>query len=250
MAVWVKLIAEYALYLYAFCAVGVLIFLRVLIQARQERNQALFTLEREAASSKAFRSVLIMLAFLALGGGVYATETYIAPQVELPREQEAKVIPPILLTPTPTRARSTPTLLPPTATPTPRPTRRPRPPTVTPTPTVPPAPPDPCPGALPKITAPAMNATLKGLVAVVGSATAPNFWYWKLEWAQGGFGGPEVWHSIGEQHFEPAPGGQLDVWNVDLLPGPGPYRLKLTIVDITGNYPPNYVCQIQINVQR
>ena len=247
MQVLVKLIVDYALWLYSLCAVGVLFFLRIVFKTRQERSQALFTLEKEAASSGSGRATLGMLVFLLAIGGIYWVESYLAPQMDWspPTEEEA-INPVLLLSPTPL-ASPTPTLAP-TATPTPRPTQRPQPPaTATPTPTPPPPPPPACPDSIPKITYPSPNAALHGTVEIRGSAAAPDFQFYKVEYGVGEE--PTAWHSISEVHRQPVTEGVLDVWNTDVLPEGG-YRLKLTIVDITGNYPPHYICEIPVVIQR
>ncbi|HID87670.1 MAG TPA: hypothetical protein EYP55_09895, partial [Anaerolineae bacterium] len=124
MQVLIELIVEYALWLYGLCAVGVLVFLRAMFKARRERAQALFTLEKEAAASRAGRAALGVLVFLLAIGGVYWVENYMAPQMDwtAPIEEES-INPVLLLSPTP-QSPPTPTP-PPTATRTPRPTRRP-----------------------------------------------------------------------------------------------------------------------------
>jgi hypothetical protein len=248
MQVLVKVIVDYALWLYGLCAVGVLFFLRAVFKAKRERSQALFTLEREAASSGAGRAVLGMFVCLLAIGGLYWVETYLAPQMDwtTPIEEET-VNPVLLLSPTPLISPTS-TPRPTTATPTPRPTRLPPPPpTETPTPTPPPPPPPACPNSIAKITSPLPNATIHGTVQIRGSAAAPDFQFYKMEVGVGEE--PTAWHSISEVHRTPVPEGVLDVWNTDVLPE-GAYRLKLTIVDITGNYPPHYVCEIRVVIQR
>ncbi|MFQ6057385.1 MAG: hypothetical protein ACE5MB_00695 [Anaerolineae bacterium] len=246
MTVLVKLIVDYAPWLYGLCAVGFLIFLRAIFQARRERAQALFTLEREAASSRASRAVLGMFLSLLAAGGVFMIENYLALQIDWPNLEEASVNPVLFLSPTPLSS-PTPTPLP-TPTFTPRPTFRPLPPpTATPTPTPPPPPPPPCPDSIAQITYPPPNATISGTVEIRGSAAAPDFQFYKVEYGAGEE--PTAWHSISEVHRTPVPEGVLDVWNTDVLPE-GVYRLKLTIVDITGNYPPHYICEIRVIIQR
>lgn len=248
MATAVQLIVKYALWLYLFCAVGALLYLRAAAQARRERDRALFTLEREMASSRTLRYLLVALLFLMAGGSVFAVERYVAPALESSEPQEIAEVPTVFLISTPTSA-----FLPPTVTPTatattrPRPTRTPAPtasPTVAPTP-VPQPPPCPNPGA--RIISPGVNARLSGLVPIRGSAYAADFQFYKVEFAS--TSNLDHWSSISEVHRNQVSDGVLDVWNTDLLP-PGDYILRLTIVDITGNYPPQNICEVPVTIVR
>jgi hypothetical protein len=85
------------------------------------------------------------------------------------------------------------------------------------------------------------------VVEIRGSAYAPDFWFYKVEF--GVAPNPDHWSSISEVHHEQVTNGVLDVWNTDLLP-PGDYILRLTIVDITGNYPPQNICEVPVTIVR
>jgi hypothetical protein len=124
-----------------------------------------------------------------------------------------------------------------------------RPPTSTPIPataTMSPVP-DACPDSRAKITFPRTNSRLQGTVQIEGSAEIPEFWFYKLEYGIGD--NPEEWHSISEPHYAPVTSEVLDIWNTDVLLE-GVYQLRLTVVDITGNYPPQNICQVQIVIDR
>ncbi|MFB0546144.1 MAG: hypothetical protein ACETWB_04475, partial [Anaerolineae bacterium] len=116
MTVLVKLISEYSNWLYAVGVLGILFYLRIAFLAAQERARSVFSLEREAATSKAYQALVAAFAFAAGMGLVFLITAVIAPRLDLPPEEEetpfAFVIP-----------TSTPTPPPPTETPTPTPTR-------------------------------------------------------------------------------------------------------------------------------
>ena len=85
---------------------------------------------------------------------------------------------------------------------------------------------------------------LSGQVAVTGRAFHESFQYYKLEYAPGANVGD------GYTYFDGAnsgvDGGTLGVLNTSSLPN-GVYTLRLTVVDMTANYPPP--CQVTITIQ-
>ncbi len=243
MAVVIRLIAQYAPWLYALCGLGALLYLRGVLLARRERKQALFTLEREAASSRETRSMVGVFVFLSLAGSVFFVKTALEPRLPqpAPEEDEIAVKTVFLITPTNPAPTDTP---PPTPTPEPSatPTRRALP-TRAPSPTPSLPPPPPC-SEIARITSPGVGAVLRGRVEIHGTAAAPNFWFYKVEYHREGE--PEnAWHSISDVHHNQVRNGLLDVWDTGPFP-PGRYRLKLTVVDITGNYPPPNVCEVPV----
>jgi tetratricopeptide (TPR) repeat protein len=93
------------------------------------------------------------------------------------------------------------------------------------------------------ITSPSPNARLHGRVVIWGTATHPNFQFYKVEY---GFGKqPDRWFSIGDVVRTPVIDGALAVWDVTGLPA-GEYALRLTVVDNTANYPPPYEVPVTI----
>ena len=158
-------------------------------------------------------------------------------------------------TPAPTRryATNTPTRLHLTSTPTARPTRTPTPTqrkvTSTPTraPAVPPTLPPPCPHAEARITSPGVNAMLKGIVQIRGTANIRDFQFYKVEFGAGDK--PSTWSVIGDNVVrERVVDDVLVTWDTGRLP-PGVYTLQLTVVDITGNFP-FPPCKVKVNVAR
>ncbi|MEZ4729225.1 MAG: helix-turn-helix transcriptional regulator [Caldilineaceae bacterium] len=154
----------------------------------------------------------------------------------------------------PTVAVPTNTLEPPTPTPTetplPAPTDTPLVPTETPlpAPTDTPAPPAVvapfCADDRMAFFTPGVGQVLNGAVSITGRAVHENLDYYKLEYAvgtnaEGGF----VYFDGSKGQVD---GGILGTLNTGSLPN-GEYTLQLTIVDLTGNYPPP--CRVSIVIQ-
>lgn len=251
MADIIQLIVDYSVWLYALCGLGILVYFRSVLRARGERKASLFTLEREAASSRAARGLAGMFLFLGLAGSVFFVEEMVAPRIPEPleSEEESAVQTVFLITPTSNDAAvptASPTLPPPTDTPAPAATAtRVIVPTTPPTPE-PTAPPVAACSAVAQITSPGVGAVLSGEVGVYGTAAAPDFNFYKVEYHREGEP-DDAWHSLSDVHPQQVVNGLLDVWNVGGFPA-GRYRLKLTVVDVTGNYPPNYRCEVPVNV--
>ena len=245
MAVVIRLIAQYAPWLYALCGLGVLLYFRGVLVARRERKQALFTLEREAASSRETRNMVGMFVFLGLAGSVFFVKAALEPRLPQPVEESDEIAVKTVFLITPTSPLPTDTPPPsPTPEPSPTPTRRVIP-TLAPSPTPSLAPPPPC-SEIARITSPGLGAVLTGRVEIHGTAAAPNFWFYKVEYQREGE--PEgSWHSISDVHRNPVTNGLLEVWDTGPFP-PGRYRLKLTVVDITGNYPPQNICEVPVGI--
>lgn len=75
----VQIVVNFRNYLYLFAALGTLIAFRALFRARKERAQALFGLEREAASDRLGQALFTFLVMAGLAGAVYGTVTYLTP---------------------------------------------------------------------------------------------------------------------------------------------------------------------------
>lgn len=85
---------------------------------------------------------------------------------------------------------------------------------------------------------------LSGQVAIYGTAAAPDFNFYKVEYRREGEPA-DAWHSISDVHRDQVVNGLLDTWDVSGFPA-GNYRLKLTVVDITGNYPLQNRCELPV----
>ena len=242
MTTLIEFVAEYSLWLYGICALGLLFYLRMAWVAEREKEQALFSLEREAAVGKRRRAIAMAFIMAALAGGVYFLTNSLEPRLNLSARSDATPTSPLLM-PTPT-----PTFAPPTATPTATPTRKPRKrtmaPTPTPSPTATPVPQlPPCPNPKARLTYPTVKATLRGAVQVFGSACVDNFWYYKFEFRSEDFA--DEWHFI-QRYEAPVEDGLLGVWDTSPLPA-GNYSFRLVVVDKTGNYPPP--CEVRVTIE-
>jgi hypothetical protein len=242
MTVLVKLIADYAVWLYLLLGLVAFLFLRGHLVARRERDNAIFALEREAASGRMAQATIGFLVTLVVIGGVFYTSQTLVEEIPLPEVTPTAtrliVLPP---SPTPPPLLPTPT---PTDTPRPRPTPPPLEAMVTSTPEVAAGGgvPASCPNPGVRIAEPGTGATVSGVIQIIGSANIPDFWYYKFEFKGNGFGD---WTFI--QRFEtPINGGILGAWDTRSVPS-GDYQLRLVVVDKTGNYPDP--CAISLSVQ-
>ncbi len=247
MILFLRLISSYANWIYLFCALGVLLCLSATRSAIRERDASLFTLEREAATSRARRVLGLMVAVLLVAGATAFIDLSLVPRMDLspqtsvrtplPLPTTTNILPPA--TPTSTAAQPSPTpTRPPRPTPPPAETPGPSP---TPTPTLPPPT---CPNPRVQITAPRPGAHLEGVVEIWGTADIDQFQYYKVEYGVGET--PPGWVVIDDLKDGPVSEGVLVVWNTAGFSS-GTYILRLTVVDKTGNYPPP--CQVQLYIE-
>lgn len=92
------------------------------------------------------------------------------------------------------------------------------------------------------ITAPTDDEPVCGQAAIRGSALIDDFWYYKVEFRDPAHG---EWQVIGELHYQPVSDGLLETWDTTGLPA-GAYRLRLVVVNLTGQFVPPY--ELQVNV--
>jgi hypothetical protein len=90
----------------------------------------------------------------------------------------------------------------------------------------------PCDGAF--IRSPFGGDEVRGVVPILGSADVDAFGFYKVEFAPQP--GGEDWHAVSTTLSKPVRHGVLDRWDTTTVPD-GAYRLKLTIVDATGQEP-------------
>ncbi len=142
-------------------------------------------------------------------------------------------------TPEPTQAIVATEVIPETATPVPTPI-----PTQPPQPTAPPVPAASCPTPGVQISSPGNGSVVSGTFNINGTADIPDFQFYKVEYSQGtslnGFA------SIGDIIAAKVQGGRLNAWNTAGFPK-GVYAVRLTVVDVSGNFPPP--CTIYVIVQ-
>jgi micrococcal nuclease len=99
-----------------------------------------------------------------------------------------------------------------------------------------------CPNPSARVTHPAQNATVKGVVEVRGSADIADLSYYKFELrAEGGHEWAFLYRSD-----TPVRDGVLGYWDTAALPGEW-YDFRLVVVDNTGNYP--QPCEVRLRVE-
>ena len=87
------------------------------------------------------------------------------------------------------------------------------------------------------ITSPrASGDPVRGRVAISGSANIPAFQFYKLEYAPGDNPPDSAFRVIGDVVRTPLNSGQLAAWDTATV-SDGAYTIKLTVVDIRGNFP-------------
>ena len=232
-----SLIHTYATWFYAVSFIALLVAAYQVRDARKHTAETIFALEKEFAAARERRACTSLLVVLALLALLTVIEFAVVP---------SQPIPPL---PEPTRTRMVielPTAVPVTPTPTLTriPTRpRPTPRTPTATPTASPVPPPPCPQPGVCIVSPPPGQIVKGEVAIQGTATMEGFQFFKVEYGLGE--APERWNSIGDVSRTPVLDGTLALWNATGFP-PGVYQLRLTVVDVTGNWAQPYQVQVMV----
>jgi len=94
-----------------------------------------------------------------------------------------------------------------------------------------------------QIISPEVSSEVRGVVPIVGSASVPNFDYYKVEFGNGP--DPSQWALIGSMHDTPVINGQLEIWDTTGHPD-GVYSLRLRAVKKDGNYGQFFVGQVII----
>lgn len=240
----VDLINQYFLWLYAICVLVILAYLRVFLLSSRERAGTIFSLEREIGSQRQARALWSIGGVLAIMVAIAALRLYVIPSLDIEKMAEPTEPTPFAFFPTTEPPTPTPTRVTPTPTTRALPTLRHRtstPPTP-PTPTVVPLPA--CPNANARITYPFVGMSIKGVVEIQGSANTPGFQFYKIEYGAGE--NPDQWSSIGDIHKQPVEDGLLGTWDTSSFPE-GVYVLRLTVVEVTGNFPPP--CDVRVVVQ-
>ena len=236
MVALVGLVAKMSPWLYAVLAVVALLALRTMQFARRDFRQSLFSLEREAARGRFYRSLGLFVGMFVVAGMVFAFGRYVVPLVRA--EPQTGPTPTGLLAPTPTLGPSEITPEPTETATFVRPTRRPEETaTVAPAATIRPpstvAPPA-CANPKVRINSPGEGARLTGAAQIMGTAAINGFSFYKLEVGIGR--NPQSWSVIGDLQRSPVTDGLLGVLDTNALP-PGDYALRLVVVDLTGNFP-------------
>lgn len=83
MTILLQWLIEYAWVLYPLCAIGFVVYVIRALAAQRERNRGQFTLERDAAATRAIRAWAMALLFVAIGAIVFASVTFILPGLNI-----------------------------------------------------------------------------------------------------------------------------------------------------------------------
>ncbi len=223
MVAVLQFLHDYAGLIYLLLLLGAIFAIRRLVQAREEQRQAVFGLEKELARHHVGQSVaaLSVLIFMALGEFVLLVFIYPAlPALALLTTPPASrvALPTSTIPPQIFETLNASTLLP-TA----------------------PAETSGCiPGQI-MITSPKAGEEIRGKVILTGTADAPNFGFYKYEFAPAG---TELWATI-QAGNEPVRDGRLGAWNTSELT-PGDYLLRLVVTDNRGAAFPACVVPVRV----
>lgn len=251
MTLIVRLIAKYALWIYILCGLGMVYYLQTALSARNEGAQAMFSLEREQAAKRVYRSAGMILVLLLIVVGVYGLTNYVdLPDAQAETVETATPSAPELATLTAQAPQGPATRTadltqtpasesPGTPTVEPTPTRKPRltsAPIVVPTlPQDPPTPqivPAVCPHANVQVTQPGQEQIVDAGIEVRGTAFKEAFDRYEFKFQSRDLPGDE-WHWV-ETFRTPIQNGSLGIWHTSHLP-PGRYRFLLIVIDKSGN---------------
>ena len=70
MTAFVSFVRAYAVWIYLFCTLGILVGLKMLTDARRLSRTTLFSLEQERAGEQSYRALVVIVVFFAAIGGV------------------------------------------------------------------------------------------------------------------------------------------------------------------------------------
>ncbi len=84
MTILLQQLAEYAWIFYVVCAGGALFYTVRALIAHREHRLALFTLEREAATSRAVQAWAMVLIFVLIGASIFFVVTIVLPDLPIP----------------------------------------------------------------------------------------------------------------------------------------------------------------------
>ena len=262
MTLIIHLIAKYALWIYILCGIGMIYYVQAALSARNEGAQAIFSLEREQAAKRVYRSAGMILVLLLIVVGVYGLTNYAdLPPIQLGGNETATPETAELATLTaqvqkaPATGTAAVTQTPPgdqpnTPTVEPTPTRKPRrtndpivvptAPQNTPVPQIVPAV---CPHANVRVLQPGQEQIIDAGIEVRGTAYKEAFDRYEFKFQSRDLAGDE-WHWV-ETFRTPIQNGSLGVWHTAHLP-PGRYRFLLIVIDKSGN---SQECVVPVVIQ-
>ncbi len=87
------------------------------------------------------------------------------------------------------------------------------------------------------ISSPSSGDAVRGRVSITGSAVIPQFQFYKIEVAAGAAAPDSAFRNLApDVHRNTVQAGVLDGWDTTAVPD-GTYSLRLTVVDMRGNFP-------------
>ena len=235
LAYILNLVDQHVLWFYIAALLLILLNVRAYTRARRERENTIFTVEKEVAAHKEGRAMSSVGAILGIAVVITLVKFYVVPSADF--SAIAQPSPTItLFIPTREFATATPTIRAETPTATPQSivtVRIPTPTeiTATATPAVV-APSCPNPGVC--ITSPGVRARVSGRLAIRGTANIDGFQFYKIEYSMGEE--PGNWNVVGDPVRQPVVNGVLGELDTMTLPN-GSCWIQLTVVDRTGNFP-------------
>jgi len=226
----IRFLAEFEVPIYLVLGIIVLIYLRRVLAALEEKRTAIFGLEREAAQRKvvAATSILILVGLLTIGEFVVATflagelaqqPTFSTPTIE------------VLNTPTTTLPGTAPTDATPTATKYPQAELE--------------GIESNCVNDILEIDSPAHNEVVTGVVEIIGSVNTESFGSYKYEYST--MGEPD-WQTIAAGSGIRVDASLGSWYTSDLTPGD--YLLRLAALDNDGNEQSACVIVVQVTANQ
>jgi len=224
MAEALLFLEEYQGWIYLVLGLAALVYLRHTWRWYRSRRVTIFSLEREQATERLTRSVILLGLALALMAGTFIATTVLGPS--MPASERPTPLPTVSLLATPTFVPSETDEALVTSTPLP----------VTEVDSAG------CANPLATILAPASGESLIGAVEITGTADITNFAFYKYEYISLTAG--SVWRAIGAG-TRPIQGDVLGTWDTTLVL-PGEYALRLVVTDTAGNAPQPCVLQVRV----
>jgi len=209
------LLASLQGWIYTLLVLASLVYLRLAVQSNAEVRTSLFGLERERAAARRTRAIA-MLGLIGLAGlATFLVSNFLVPSV--PAVVKPTLVPTISLLTTATEALGS---------------------------AVAPRTPDSsgCSNPTATISSPSSGDQVQGLVEVRGSASIPNFAFYKIEIRAGN--SSANWQVI-TAGTEPKLEDLLGVWDTSLVIN-GVYLLQLVVTDTAGNAP--LPCAVEVVV--
>ena len=84
MTAFVSFVRTYAVWIYLLCGLGILLGIKMLVDARRLSRTTLFSLEQERAGEQSYRAILLIAALLLVMGGLTFVHVLIAPLTPMP----------------------------------------------------------------------------------------------------------------------------------------------------------------------